>query len=118
MHRIYGAMIITALAHLFAEQGALYTLTHVDTVPAWITRGIHQVFLLLFLVLFCEVYLYIPAMIADETKEPIKKAIGFFCPSPYLRLGYSFFQFITDTKKPQATHTVLELLQSISVSTY
>jgi len=74
MHRIYGAMIITALTHLFAEQGALYTLTHVDTVPAWINRGIHQIFLLLFLVIFYEVYLYILAMITDEAKEPIKKS--------------------------------------------
>ena len=74
MHRIYGAMIITALTHLFAEQGALYTLTHVETVPAWVNRGIHQIFLLLFLVIFYEVYLYILAMITDEAKEPIKKS--------------------------------------------
>ncbi|MBE5952501.1 MAG: response regulator [Lachnospiraceae bacterium] len=87
MHRIYGAMIITALAHLLAEQGALYTLTHVDTVPAWITRGIHQVFLLLFLVLFCEVYLYIPAMIADKTKEPIKKSNWILLPFALSTVG-------------------------------
>jgi len=87
MHRIYGAMIITALTHLLAEQGALYTLTHVDTVPAWITRGIHQIFLLLFLVLFCEVYLYIPAMIADETKEPIKKSNWILLPFALSTVG-------------------------------
>ena len=58
MHRIYGAMILTALAHLLAELGALYTLTHVDTVPAWINRGVHDIFLILFLVIFYEVYLY------------------------------------------------------------
>ena len=44
MHRIYGAMIVTALTHLLVELGALYTLTHVETVPAWITRGVHQIF--------------------------------------------------------------------------
>ena len=87
MHRIYGAMIITALTHLLAEQGALYTLTHVDTVPAWITRGIHQIFLLLFLVLFYEVYLYIPAMIADETKEPIKKSNWILLPFALSTVG-------------------------------
>lgn len=87
MHRIYGAMIITALTHLLAEQGALYTLTHVDNVPAWITRGIHQIFLLLFLVLFCEVYLYIPAMIADETKEPIKKSNWILLPFALSTVG-------------------------------
>lgn len=80
MHRIYGAMIITALTHLLAEQGALYTLTHVDTVPAWITRGAHQIFLLLFLVLFYEIYLYIPAMIADETKEAVKQSNWILLP--------------------------------------
>jgi len=87
MHRIYGAMIITALTHLLAEQGALYTLTHVDTVPAWITRVIHQIFLLLFLVLFYEVYLYIPAMIADETKEPIKKSNWILLPFALSTVG-------------------------------
>lgn len=87
MHRIYSAMIITALAHLLAEQGALYTLTHVDTVPAWITRGIHQLFLLLFLVLFYEVYLYIPAMIADEIKEPIKKSNWILFPFALSTVG-------------------------------
>ena len=69
MHRIYGAMILTALTHLLAEQGALYTLTHVQTVPAGINRGAHQIFLLLFLVIFYEVYLYIIAMIEEEKKE-------------------------------------------------
>jgi len=75
------------LTHLLAEQGALYTLTHVDTVPAWITRGIHQIFLLLFLVLFYEVYLYIPAMIADETKEPIKKSNWILLPFALSTVG-------------------------------
>ena len=72
MHRIYGAMIVTALTHLLVELGALYTLTHVETVPAWITRGVHQIFLLLFLVLFYEVYLYILAMINEEIEKPLK----------------------------------------------
>lgn len=74
MHKIYGAMIVTSLTHLLAEQGALYTLTHDDTVPAWINRGVHNLFLLLFLVIFYEVYLYILAMISEETKEKIKKS--------------------------------------------
>ena len=87
MHRIYGAMIITALTHLLSEQGALYTLTHVDTVPAWITRGIHQVFLLLFLVIFYEVYLYILAMIADESKDPIKKSNWILLPFALSTVG-------------------------------
>ena len=75
MHKIYGALIITALTHLFAELGALYTLTHMETVPAWINRGVHQVFLILFLVIFYEVYLYIFAMIEEERKEQIKKNV-------------------------------------------
>ena len=74
MHRIYGAMIVTALTHLLVELGALYTLTHVETVPAWITRGVHQIFLLLFLVLFYEVYLYILAMINEEIEKPLKSS--------------------------------------------
>ena len=87
MHKIYGALIITALTQLLAEQGALYTLTHADTVPSWINRGVHQVFLLLFLVLFYEVYLYIPAMIADETKEPIKTGNWILIPFALSTIG-------------------------------
>lgn len=80
MHRIYGAMILTALTHLLAEQGALYTLTHMETVPAWINRGVHQIFLLLFLVIFYEVYLYIIAMIEEEKKDRIKKGNWILLP--------------------------------------
>lgn len=80
MHKIYGALIITALTHLFAELGALYTLTHMETVPAWINRGVHQVFLILFLVIFYEVYLYIFAMIEEERKEQIKKSNWILLP--------------------------------------
>jgi len=74
MHKIYGAMIITALTHLLTELGALYTLTHSEKVPAWINRGVHQLFLILFLVIFYEVYLYILAMINEEIQEPVKKS--------------------------------------------
>lgn len=87
MHRIYGAMIITSLTHLFAEQGALYTLTHDDTVPAWINRGVHQIFLLLFLVIFYEVYSYILAMIADEAKESVKKSNWILLPFVLSTIG-------------------------------
>lgn len=80
MHRIYGAMIITALAHLLVELGALYTLTHVESVPAWINRGVHQVFLILFLVIFYEVYLYIIAMIEEEMKEQVRKTNWILLP--------------------------------------
>lgn len=90
MHRIYGAMIITSLTHLLAEQGALYTLTHDDTVPAWINRGMHQIFLILFLVIFYEVYLYILAMITDETKESVKKSNWILVPFVLSTIGVMF----------------------------
>ena len=87
MHRIYGAMILTALMHLLAEQGALYTLTHMETVPAWINRGVHQIFLLLFLVIFYEVYLYIIAMIEEENKDRIKKGNWILLPFVLSTIG-------------------------------
>lgn len=73
-HRMYGAIIISSLAHLLAEQGALYTLTHTDTVPVSVNRGVHQIFLLFFLIIFYEVYLYILAMISEESKETLKES--------------------------------------------
>ena len=87
MHRIYGAMIVTALTHLLVELGALYTLTHVETVPAWITRGVHQIFLLLFLVLFYEVYLYILAMINEEIEKPLKSSRLLLIPFALSTIG-------------------------------
>ena len=87
MHKIYGAMIITSLTHLLAELGALYTLTHSATVPAWINRGVHQLFLFLFLVIFYEVYLYILAMIDEEIQEPVKKSNLFLIPLALSTIG-------------------------------
>lgn len=80
MHRIYGCMIVTAWFHLVAELGAIYTLTHMDTVPAWVNRGVHQVFLMLFLVIFYEVYLYIVAMVEEEMGEHIYKSKWMYVP--------------------------------------
>ncbi len=73
MHRMYGALIVTAWLHLVAELGAIYTLTHMDTVKPWVNRGMHQIFLILFLVIFYEVYLYIVAMIEEETVDGIRE---------------------------------------------
>lgn len=73
IHKIYGYIIVTAIAHLIAELGAIYTLTHMDTVPEWLNRGAHQVFLILFLVIFYEVYLYMLALIQNESGEIVKK---------------------------------------------
>lgn len=87
MHRIYGCMIITAWFHLVAELGAIYTLTHMDTVPAWVNRGVHQIFLLLFLVIFYEVYLYIVAMVEEEMGEHIYKSKWMYVPFGVAALG-------------------------------
>jgi len=90
MHKIYGAMIITSLTHLLSEQGALYTLTHEDSVPVWINRGVHQVFLLLFLVIFYEVYSYILAMISEEANEKIQKNKWILLPFVLAMIGILF----------------------------
>jgi len=89
-HRIYGAMIITSLMHLLVELGALYTLTHTETVSAWINRGVHQLFLILFLVIFYEVYLYILAMISDENHEHLKKNNWILIPFILSTIGVMF----------------------------
>lgn len=73
MHKIFACIIVTAIAHLIAELGAIYTLTHMDTVPEWLNRGAHQVFLILFLVIFYEVYLYMLALIQNESGETVRK---------------------------------------------
>ena len=87
MHRIYGCMIVTAWIHLLAEVGAIYTLTHMDVVPSWINRGVHQIFLLLFLVIFYEVYLYIVAMVEEEMGEHIYKSKWMYVPFGIAALG-------------------------------
>jgi len=87
MHRIYGCMIITAWVHLVSELGAIYTLTHMDTVPAWVNRGVHQIFLILFLVIFYEVYLYIVAMIEEEMRESIHKSKWMYVPFAVAAVG-------------------------------
>lgn len=90
MHRIYGCMILTAWLHLAAELGAIYTLTHMDTVPAWLNRGVHQIFLILFLVIFYEVYLYIVAMIEEEMGGGIKTSKWMYLPFGVAAIGVLF----------------------------
>lgn len=87
MHRIYGCMIVTAWVHLVAELGAIYTLTHMDTVPAWVNRGVHQIFLILFLIIFYEVYLYIVAMIKDEMGGTIRTSKWMLVPFVLATVG-------------------------------
>jgi len=87
MHRLYGSIIISSLAHLLSEQAALYTLTHTDTVPAPVNRGIHQIFLLMFLVIFYEVYLYILAMISEESNKTLKEGKWIILPFTLATFG-------------------------------
>lgn len=87
MHRMYGAIILSSLVHLLSEQAALYTLTHTDTVPAPVNRGAHQIFLFFFLVIFYEVYLYILAMISEESNETLKKSKWIILPFTLAIIG-------------------------------
>lgn len=90
MHRIYGYMIVTAWVHLVAELGAIYTLTHMDTTPAWVNRGVHQIFLILFLVIFYEVYLYIVAMVEEEMGTSIHRSKWMYLPFGGAAIGVLF----------------------------
>lgn len=87
MHRMYGAIIICSLIHLLSEQAALYTLTHTDTVSAPVNRGVHQIFLLFFLVIFYEVYLYILAMISEESNKTLKESKWIILPFSLATIG-------------------------------
>ena len=71
----------------FSTSKQFISLTHEDTVPAWINRGVHQVFLLLFLVIFYEVYSYILAMISEEANEKIKKSKWILLPFVLAMIG-------------------------------
>ena len=80
-HRWYSALLIVSLFQLLFDVLSVYTVNHLETVPAWLNRLVHQLFMSLMLSIFFVVYKYL------EIKEYF---VGISAPCGIF-FGRSFF---------------------------
>ena len=60
--KFFTMFIYAATINLFADIGTVYTITHMDTVPAWLNRLTHQVFILSLNICIVGLFLYVSAL--------------------------------------------------------
>ncbi len=69
----FSWLLITAVVQLLFDICSVYTVNHLETVPASLNRLVHFLYMSLMLVLFLIAYKYLEALIEEEKGEPINR---------------------------------------------
>ena len=89
-HRWYSALLIVSLFQLLFDVLSVYTVNHLETVPAWLNRLVHQLFMSLMLSIFFVVYKYLEIVIKEEVGAKLKSTLWVFLPLAVSFLGVLF----------------------------
>lgn len=66
LHRVFSAFMIVSMVHLVFDGLTVYTVNHMDTVPAWLNEVIHRLFIGTMIAVFYFVYHYIAVMLEED----------------------------------------------------
>lgn len=72
LHRTFSVLLITVLVHLFFDGITIYTVNHLDTVPARVNDILHRCFVGTMAFVLFLFYKYIAILVEEETGKPRK----------------------------------------------
>lgn len=90
MHKYFAHLVVWSIIYMTFDITTVYTVNHLNTVPKWMNRGAHQVFLISLLVIFYLVYQYITGMLEEENDIQMKNTIAKIIPLVLSCLGTLF----------------------------
>ena len=67
LHRTFSILLISMLVHLVFDGVTVYTVNHLDTVPAFLNELFHRIFTGTLVWLVFLFYQYIAILVAEET---------------------------------------------------
>ena len=89
-HIWYSTLLITSFLQLIFDVLSVITVNHLDTIPSWINKIVHQSFMALMLVIFFAVYKYLEAVIEAEIGKAFRSAKWAYIPLVISFLGVIF----------------------------
>lgn len=76
LHKTFSAILVTMLIHLLLDGATVYTVNHLDTVPAALNEFLHRFFIGTLVFLVYLFYHYITFLVQEETGKPRKFKVG------------------------------------------
>ena len=70
LHRIFSALLVTALVHLVLDGITVHTVNHLDTVPRLLNDAVHRLFIGSMVLVIYLFYQYIAILVEEETGKP------------------------------------------------
>lgn len=104
LHRTFSMLLIVALVNLVTDGITVYTVNHLETVPAELNDIVHRLFLGSMVVVIAMFYWYISILVQEETGKG-KKLNGFSNAFLVLALLGNFLLPITYTETPKGNYS-------------
>lgn len=73
LHRTFSVLLVTVIIHLVLDSVTIYTVNHLDTVPALLNMFLHRMFLGSMVFVIFLFYQYIAILVEEETGKSIRK---------------------------------------------
>ncbi|MGN0658401.1 MAG: sensor histidine kinase [Emergencia sp.] len=70
LHRTFSVLLVVVMIHLIFDGITVYTVNHLDTVPALLNTVVHRIFLGTMVVVLYLFYRYIAILVEEETGKP------------------------------------------------
>ena len=67
LHKIFSVLLITVIVHLIFDAATIYTVNHLDSVPAILNRILHRMFIGTMALVVYLFYQYIAILVQEET---------------------------------------------------
>ena len=70
LHKTFSALLVVVLFHLVFDGITVYTVNHLETVPALLNEAFHRLFIGTMILIFFLFYQYIAILVEEETGKP------------------------------------------------
>ncbi|MCI6956261.1 MAG: histidine kinase [Clostridiales bacterium] len=70
LHRTFSVLLVVVLFHLVFDGITVYTVNHLETVPALLNEAFHRLFIGTMILIFFLFYQYIAILVEEETGKP------------------------------------------------
>ena len=114
LHKAFSVLLITVIVHLIFDAATIYTVNHLDSVPAILNRILHRMFIGTMALVVYLFYQYIAILVQEETGKTrlLDTAARMFLV--VAEIGVNFLVYLTNIRMEQAKKLLLSTSLSIA----
>ena len=114
LHKTFSVLLITVIVHLVFDASTIYTVNHLDSVPAILNRILHRMFIGTMALVVYLFYQYIAILVQEETGKTrlLDTAARMFLV--VAEIGVNFLAYLTNIRMEQAKKLLLSMPLSIA----